>query len=41
LALGAIGEDDERMRESESDEKKEERDVFIEKKRRVMENMKR
>ena len=47
LVLCAIGEDDERMREFErmielgSEEKKEEREVFVGKKRRVMENIKR
>ena len=47
MVLCAIGEDDERMREFErmielgSEEKKEEREVFVGKKRRVMENIKR
>ena len=48
MALGAIREDEERMRgfktmrESGSKEEKEEREVLVErKKRRVMENMKR
>ena len=33
MALGAISEDEERMRESRSEEEKEEREIFVERKK--------